>query len=116
MSYCLFQVRADDLDDVVGGFFRRLGIARHVIADVIFHELGHEAINGAARGGKALEGVGAWLIVVERAKNALELADDFLGAVNEIQFFPGSVRHFCCLPYRGMVSKDRACCRGLSAW
>jgi len=65
-----------------------------MIADVVLHQLGHEAVDGAARGGKALEGVRAGLIVVQRAKNAFELPDDFLGAVDQVQFFARGVRHF----------------------
>jgi hypothetical protein len=87
LSSTSFQVAADDLNDVVGGFFRGFGIARHVIADVVFHQFSHKAVDGAARGGQALEGVGAGLIFMERAKNAFELPNDFLGAVNQIQFF-----------------------------
>ena len=98
ISSGLFQVGANDLDDVVGGFLGRFGIAGHVIADMVFHEFGHEAIYGAASGGEALQGVGARFILVEGAKNAFELADDFFGAVDEVEFFSGSVRHFACLP------------------
>ena len=75
------------MDDIVSGFLRGLGIARHVVADVIFHEFGHEAVDGAASGREALEGFGARLVLVEGAQDAFELADDFLGAVDEVQFF-----------------------------
>src|SRR6266496_3129409 len=47
-----FQVGADDLNDVVGSFFGRLGIAGHVIPDVVLHQLGHQAIDGAPGGGR----------------------------------------------------------------
>ena len=57
-------------------------------ADVIFHQFPHEAVDGPAGGGKALENFGARVIVVEPAQNAFELADDFLGAVDEVEFFP----------------------------
>jgi len=67
----------------------------HVVADVVFHEFGHEAVNGAASGGKPLQGVGARFVLVEGAQDAFQLADNFLGAVDEIQFFARSVRHFC---------------------
>jgi len=104
------------LDDVVGGFFRGFGIAGHVIADVVFHEFGHKAVDGPAGGGEALKGVGARLILVECTKDAFELADDFFGAVDEIEFFSGGVRHFSCLPYGGMVSKDVGLMQGPQAW
>jgi hypothetical protein len=103
-----FEVGADDLDDVVGGFFGGFGIVRHVIADVILHELGHEAVNSAAGGGEALEDVGAGVVFVEGAEGAFELADDFFGTVDEIEFFSGSMGHLPCVPYIGMVAKARA--------
>jgi len=65
-----------------------------VISNVILHEFGHEAVDGPARGGEALEGIGAGFVVVERAQNAFKLADDFFRAVDEIQFFFRSMRHF----------------------
>lgn len=66
---------------------------RHVIADVVFHQLSHKAIDSAASGGEALEDVGAGFIGVEGAQNAFELADNFFGAIDEIEFFARSVAH-----------------------
>ena len=110
--FYLFEVGADDVDDIVGGFLGGFGIAGHVIADVVFHEFGHEAVDGAASGGEALESFGARFVLVEGAQDAFELADDFLGAVDEIEFFSGGVRHFGCLPYGGMVSRFQAIRQG----
>jgi hypothetical protein len=81
------QIGANDLDNVVCGLFRGLGVAWHVIADVVLHKLTHEAVDGPASGGEALENLSAILIVVQGAEDALELSDDFLGAVDEVQFF-----------------------------
>ena len=75
------------MDDIVGSFFRGLGIARHVVADVVFHQFGHEAIDGATSGGEALEDLRAGIIFVQSAQDAFELADDFLAAVDEVEFF-----------------------------
>jgi len=83
----LLEVSADDLDDIVGGFFRGLGIARHVVADVVFHQFAHEAVDGAARGREALEDIRAGIIFIEGAQDAFELADDLLSTVDEVQFF-----------------------------
>jgi hypothetical protein len=47
------------VDDIVGSLFRRFGIARHVVADVVFDQLGHEAVDGAAGGGETLEDIRA---------------------------------------------------------
>jgi len=60
--------------NIVGGFSRGFGIARHMIADVVLHQLGHEAVDGAARGGEALEGVRARFIVVQSTKNTFRAA------------------------------------------
>jgi len=65
-----------------------------MIADVIFHELSHQAINGAARCGEALEYVSTRLILIQSAQHALKLADNFLGAVYQVQFFSRSMGHF----------------------
>jgi hypothetical protein len=79
------------LDDVVGGFFGRLGIAGHVIADVILHQFGHEAVDSAACGGQALKDFGAGIIFMQGAQSAFELAYDFLGAIDEIELFSGGM-------------------------
>jgi hypothetical protein len=83
----LLKVSSHDLNDVVGGFFGGLGVAGHVVADVILHQFGHQAVDGAADGGEALENVGARLVLIESAENAFELPGNFLGAIYEIQFF-----------------------------
>ena len=59
IHFFLLQIRADDLNDVVSGLGGRLGFSRHVIADVVFHQLGHEAVDGAASGSEALRRFGA---------------------------------------------------------
>src|SRR6266404_9517496 len=47
------------------------------------------------------------------AQNTFELPDDFLGAVDEVQFLARSVRHFSCLPSGGMVSTSKPFDKGL---
>jgi hypothetical protein len=90
----LLQISADDLDYVLGGFFGGFGILRHVIEDVVLHELGHQAVDGAASSGQAVKHFGALLVLIEAFEDGFQLADDFLGAVDEIQFFSGRMRHF----------------------
>jgi hypothetical protein len=51
------------LDDIVGGFFRGFGIARHVVADMVLHQLSHEAVDGAAGGGEPLKDIGAGIVL-----------------------------------------------------
>jgi hypothetical protein len=62
-----------------------------VIADVVFHQLTHETVDGTAGGGQTLERLGARFVFVEGAKDAFELADDFLGAGDEVEFFTRSM-------------------------
>lgn len=81
---------------------------RHVIADVIFHELTHKAIDGAACRGKALEHISARFVGVESAQNAVELTNYFLGAVNEVEFFSRSVAHILLTTLWGYGIKVRA--------
>jgi hypothetical protein len=83
----LLQVGADDFDHVLGGFGGRLGFARHVIEDVVLHQFGHQAVDGPAGGGEALQQVGAMRVFLHGAKNRFELADDFFCARDEIEMF-----------------------------
>jgi hypothetical protein len=69
------QVRANDLNDIVGSFAGGLGVARHVVADVVFHQLRHQAIDGAVGGGKTLQNVVARILLIQGAKNAFQLPD-----------------------------------------
>jgi hypothetical protein len=90
----LLQVGADDFDEVIGGLFGGLRLPGHVIADVVFHEFAHKAVDGAAGGREALKDVGAVGVFLECPLNGFELADDFLGASDEVEFFATEVRHF----------------------
>ncbi len=49
---------------------------RHMVADVIFEEFAHQAIDRPARGGKALEDVGALFVIIQAPQHAFELPDD----------------------------------------
>ncbi len=80
-------------------------MAGHVVSNVVFHQFCHEAVDGAASGGEALQNIGAGIVGVKGAQSAFELADDLLGAVDKVQFFARGVRHLPCIPYRGMVSR-----------
>ena len=90
----LLQVGADDFDEVIGGLFGGLCLPRHMIPDVVFHEFAHKAVDGSAGRSEALKDVGTMGVFLERALNGFELADDFLGASEEVEFFAGEVRHF----------------------
>jgi hypothetical protein len=66
---------------------------RHVVADVIFHEFTHEAIDSASGCGKPLQHIGARFIGVEGAQNTFELTDHLFTAIDEIEFFAGCMAH-----------------------
>jgi len=89
----LFQIGADNGDEIVGGFLRRFGVSRHMVADVILHQFGHQTIDSAAGGGEALQHFRALFVLIESAKHRFELADDFFGAVYQVRFLFGGVRH-----------------------
>src|SRR5271154_3427042 len=99
----LLQVAADDLNHVVGGFFGGFGVMRHVVADVILHKFAHQAVDGATRGGQALQSFGAGFVGIQCAEHAFELADHFLGAVEQVQFAFRNFRHNPLLPYWGRL-------------
>ena len=90
----LLQVGADDFDEVIGGLFGGLCLPRHMITDVVFHEFAHKAVDGSAGRREALKDVGTMGVFLERALNGFELADDFLGASEEVEFFASEVGHF----------------------
>jgi hypothetical protein len=69
-------------------------MAGHVIADVIFEKLTHQAVDCATRGGEALKNIGARGILFQGALDRFQLSDNFFRAVQEIEFFAGEVRHF----------------------
>jgi hypothetical protein len=77
----LFQVSADNGDEIVCRFFRRLGISGHMIADVILLQFSHQTIDGSTGGGQALQHFRTLLVIIQGPEYSFELADDFLGAV-----------------------------------
>jgi hypothetical protein len=83
----LLQVGSDNFDEVIGGLLGGLCLPGHVIADVVFHEFTHEAVDGAAGSGEALEDVRTVGVFLNRALGRFELADDFLGTGEEVEFF-----------------------------
>lgn len=77
----------NNFDQVIGGFGRRFVFARHVVTDVVLHQLGHQTVDGAARGGEALENVGAGCVVMEGPQDGFKLADNLFGAIDEVELF-----------------------------
>ncbi len=89
----LFQVSSDNGDEIACRFFRRFGIPGHMVADVVFHQFSHQTVDGPASGGQALQHFRALLVIIQSPENSLELADDFFGAVYQINFFRGAMGH-----------------------
>ena len=87
------QIRTHNFDEILGSLRRGFRFARHVIQDVILHQFAHQAVDGAAGGSQALENVGAVGILFQTTKDGFQLADDFLGAGNEFNFFTNHVGH-----------------------
>jgi len=74
-------------DEIVSGFLRGFRFSRHVVADVVLHQFAHEAVDGAACGGQALQDLGARLVLIQGAPDGFELPYDFLRAGEQIQLF-----------------------------
>jgi hypothetical protein len=90
MALALFQVRTDDVDQVVSGLpllGLRPGAAECVIADVACEHLGHEAVHGAARGGDQAQHVAALRFVVERACERVDLTANPCNAMRKFFFW-----------------------------
>ena len=83
----LFQVGAHDADQIVGSFFRRFAVSRHMVANVVFHELGHEAVDRSSGSREPLKDVCTLFVIVESAQNGFQLPDDFLCPVDKVQLF-----------------------------
>jgi hypothetical protein len=64
----LFQVGAHDADVIVGSFFRRFAVSWHMVANVVFHEFGHEAVDGSPGSREPLKDVCTLFVVVESAQ------------------------------------------------
>jgi len=90
----LLQIGADDLNHVLRGLLRGFGILWHVVEDVVFHEFSHQAVDRATSSSETPKNLGALLIAVQALLYRLELPDDFLGPINQIQFFSRRMRHF----------------------
>ena len=59
----------------------------HVVADMVFHQFRHQAVDRAPRGGQAMKNLRAVLVLVERALHRFQLANHFFRAIDQIQFF-----------------------------
>jgi hypothetical protein len=82
----LFQIGADEVDEVFGDLMRgERGLAwlHHVLADVVFEDFGHEAIDAAADVGEH-EDVGAVGIAGKGALDGVDLAADTLDAGDKL--------------------------------
>jgi len=87
----LLEVRFDNFNYIFRGLFGRFRVSGHVVADMVLHELRHEAVDGPSRSSETLENIRAMLIFVETALDAFQLADDLLGSVDQIEFFARSM-------------------------
>jgi hypothetical protein len=91
----LFEIGAHQVDEVLGYFLRgergATGL-HHVLADVVFEDLGHEAVDAAADVGEEHEDVGAVSVAAEGALDGVDLTADALDAGEE--FFVLTMSHF----------------------
>jgi len=93
----LFQIGAQDLDQLVGAF-APLGVARDlrigdVRLDVIFQYLHHETIDRTAHGGDLLQDCRASLLSLERPLQRLDLAADAANSGQKLRLLASGVTH-----------------------
>jgi hypothetical protein len=74
----LFQIGAHDADQITHSLFGGLAVSGHVVADVVLHKLGHQAVDRCPCCREPLENVRALLVVVERAQMASDCPITFL--------------------------------------
>jgi hypothetical protein len=53
----------------------------HMVADVILHQFSHEAIDGSAGSGEALQHFRALFVIVQSSQDSFELANNLFCAV-----------------------------------
>ena len=87
----------DDIDQLVS---RRdtgivaLGVGiHHVLTNMVFNDLGNEAIESTSAGGRLLQDVGALLIAVDRPLDRLDLATQSFETVQQLDLFACAVAH-----------------------
>ena len=66
----LFEISADNLNHVLSGFLGRFRIFRHVVEDVIFHELAHEAVDRPTGGSETAKDLGALFVAIRALSTA----------------------------------------------
>jgi hypothetical protein len=98
MGGCLFQISSNNLYQVVRGFLGGFGRARHVIPNVVFHQLSHQAVDGSSCRRQLLKHLRTRSVVLKSSLNGFKLAHHFLGAVHQIQLLSRRVGHFVDYP------------------
>jgi hypothetical protein len=63
-------------------------MAFHVMANVVFHQFRHQAIDGSPGGGEPSQNFCARFVFIQCALHRFHLANQFLGAIDQIEFFP----------------------------
>ena len=87
----------NDIDQLVGR--RDAGIVafgvgiHHMFTNMVFNDLGDEAIEGSPARGRLLQDVGALLIAVDRPLDGLDLAAQSLDAIQQLDLLARNVAH-----------------------
>jgi hypothetical protein len=89
------QVGPQDFDKFVSPFrpLGRAGGLNDMLPDVIFHDLGHKAVDGAPHGGDELEHLRTFRLGFKGALNGFDLAAHAMYAGNELLFLANSMGH-----------------------
>jgi hypothetical protein len=92
----LFQVRANDVDEVLRGLpliGSGPGAAEGVVADVPLNHLCHQTVHGAACGGNEAEDVAAFRFAVQGTPQGLDLSTNSGHSMRQPFLLANRVRH-----------------------
>src|ERR1700730_12683478 len=96
MEPVLFQIRADDVDEVLRGFpllgFGP-GAAEGVVANMPLDHFRHQTVHGAARGGDEAQHIAAFRLAVQGTRQGLDLPANASHSVRQFRLLANRVRH-----------------------
>ena len=81
-----FKYESNDFNQVFGGVLGGLGILRHVVPDMILHELAHQTVDGAPGRGEALKNMSAWSSAFRARSTPSSCPTTFLVRFNKSNF------------------------------
>ena len=96
-KFCLFQVRSQGLNEVLGRLSLLVGglgpRIKNMRPDVSFDDLGHQCVHGTPAGRDVMQHVGTIDLLIERSLDGVHLASDASYAIEQFLFLFCGVSH-----------------------